>query len=229
MRRVAILTPSYDGTVVCDFCVTMASIFQHAAKNRPDLDINLNFWMNDALVQRSRNNLFSAAYFDGFDDVVFIDCDQSFPYMAFFEILDHPVDVVGVPVRMKTDDERYNLRPENPMEHEWDSKLKLLKTEVLGTGFIRYSRKAMEAIWERSEVYHDESEKRMVCNTQIINGGLISEDVQICEKLKDAGIPVYVDINYTCDHFGTKRYTGDYKKHFASTLYNNVIGSAVEK
>ena len=120
MRKVAILTPSYDGKTVCDFCVTMATIFQTAQRDRPELQLNLNFWMGEALIQKARNNLFCNAYDAGFDDIVFIDADQSFNAKAFFDLLDLPVDAVGVPVPMKTNEERYNIRPEDPSKHQWD-------------------------------------------------------------------------------------------------------------
>ena len=225
MRKVAILTPSYDGKTVCDFCVTMATIFQTAQRDRPELQLNLNFWMGEALIQKARNNLFCNAYDAGFDDIVFIDADQSFNAKAFFDLLDLPVDAVGVPVPMKTNEERYNIRPEDPSKHQWDNDLKLLEVEIIGTGMLRLSRKAMQALWERSRPYNDGGrQRRLICDVQIMeDGGMISEDVQICAKLKDAGIKVYADIRHTCDHFGVKKYTGDYARHFSVELLKKII------
>lgn len=220
MRKVAILTPSYDGKTVCDFCVSMAVIFQRAAVERPELQLNLNFWMHEALVQKARNNLFGDAYDAGFDDIVFIDADQSINADAFFRLLDHPVDAVGVPVVMKTDEERYNIRPENPNHHTWDKALTLLEVEVIGTGMLRLSRKAMASLVRQSKNYWDSGKKRaMICDLQIMeDGGIISEDVQICDKLRNDGIKIYADIKYTCDHFGVKRYKGNYARHLLNAV-----------
>lgn len=215
MRRIAILCPAYDGKVVCDFSVTMAVIFQRAAKERPDLDLNLNYWMGEALLQKARSNLFCNAYDDGFDEVVFIDADQGFNAQAFFDLIDHPVDVVGVPVPMKVDSERYNIRPEDPLKHKWNMDLKLLEVECIGTGFLRLTRKAMQILWDKGTPYHDVKPRRLICDVQIINGGMISEDVQICKKLTDEGLKIYVDTKYTCDHFGVKKYTGNYQEKYA--------------
>jgi hypothetical protein len=223
MRKIAICCPSYDGKVVCDFCITMAVIFQRAAKERPDLELNLNFWMGEALLQKARSNLFCDAYDAGFDDIIFIDADQSFDAQAFFDLIDHPVDVVGIPVPMKVEEERYNLRPEDPNKHKFNADLKLLEVECIGTGMLRLSRKAMDVLWNSSEPYHDEKDRRLICNIQIINGGMISEDVQICKKLTDAGLKIYVDIAHTCDHFGTKKYIGNYKKKYIEVMLNQLI------
>ena len=223
-RVVYILTPSYDAKNVCDFTVCIAEIFRIAAQNYPDMELRLHFWMGEALLQKARNNLFAVAVNGKADDIVFIDADQSFPVQAFFDLLNAPVDAVGIPTPMKTNNERYNIRPEKPLKHEWDSRVGLLRVECIGTGMIRLSRRAIQALWDASTPYNDEGEKRLICDVQIINGGMISEDVQICEKLQAAGIPVYADIRYTCDHFGMKKYVGNYKLHYARHLIEQHSG-----
>ena len=124
---------------------------------------------------------------------------------------------------MKVDTERYNIRPEDMSKHVWDSKLRLLEVECIGTGFMRLSRKAMDVLWESSKSYNDGQERRMICDVEIVNGGMISEDVQICKKLTDAGLKVYVDIRHTCQHFGTKKYEGDYSRLYAKTLVDQLL------
>lgn len=217
-RKIAIATPSYDGKVACNFAVSIAEIFRIAGAI-PEIEVNLQFWMYEALVQKSRNNLFADAYNGGFDDLIFIDADQSFPAEMFFKLLVQPVDVVGVPVRMKTEQERYNIRPEDPKRHEFDETTGLLKVENIGTGFLRLSRKAMQALWDASPQYNDGGQiRRMICNLEIVNGGIISEDIQICEKLRKAGMEIYVDIEYTAKHFGTKCFEGNYKEYYQRSI-----------
>lgn len=210
MRKVAILCPAYNGQVVCDFAITMAVIFQRAAVERPDLQLNLHFWMGEALIQKARSRLFCDAYDAGADDIVFIDSDQSFDADAFFHVLDHPVDAVGIPVIMKTAQERYNIRPDAPESHVWRPDLALLEVQCIGTGFLRLSRRAMQVLWDQGTPYTEERPMRLICDVQIVNGGMISEDVQLCKKLTDSGIKIYADIRHTCDHFGVKRYSGSY-------------------
>jgi len=222
-RRVAIVSPSYDSKIVCDHAIALVTIFQRAARERPDLNLSLNYWMGEALLQKARNNLFCDAYDSGVDDIVFLDVDQGFDAQAFFDVLDHPVDVVGITARMKTDDERYTHRPEDPKQHRWNQELKLLEVEYLATGFLRLSRKAMKALYDASEPYNDGKERRLICDVQIINGGMISEDIQIGKKLKEAGIQSYLDIRHTCSHFGVKKYEGDYQYKYAETILEGLM------
>ena len=207
--RVLIATPSHDGTVCCDYAVAMAEIFRQAQDR--GYNLNLEFWMYESLIQKARNNLLAKAYRQNFDDMVWIDADQGFTADAFFQLLSHPVDAVALPVRMKTDEPRFNIRPENPREHKWDNGLGLLEVGGIGTGFLRLTRRAIQVLWDAGTPYNEDGEeRRMVCNLEIRNGGLISEDIQICERLQDAGIKIYADISSTCDHFGIKKFSGDY-------------------
>lgn len=222
-RRVAIISPSYDGKIVCDHALALVTIFRRAAVERPDLHLSLSYWMGEALLQKARNNLFCDAYDEGVDDIVFLDVDQGFDAQAFFDVLDHPVDVVGVTARMKTDEERYTHRPEDPLAHRWDEQLGLLEVEYLATGFIKLSRKAMKALYDNSPAYNDGKERRLICDVQIINGGMISEDIQIGKKLHEAGIKLYMDINHTCTHFGMKKYSGNYHEFYATNMMDKIL------
>jgi hypothetical protein len=179
--------------------------------------------MGEALLQKARNNLFCDAYDSGVDDIVFLDVDQGFDAQAFFDVIDHPVDVVGITARMKTDDERYTHRPEDPKKHRWNQELKLLEVEYLATGFLRLSRKAMKALYDASVPYNDGKDRRLICDVQIINGGMISEDIQIGKKLKEAGFQSYLDIRHTCSHFGVKKYEGDYQYKYAETILEGLM------
>ena len=222
-RRVAIVSPSYDGKIVCDHAIALVTIFQRAAAERPDLHLSLNYWMGEALLQKARNNLFCDAYDSGVDDIVFLDVDQGFDAQAFFDVIDHPVDVVGITARMKTDEERYTHRPEDPKKHRWNQELKLLEVEFLATGFLRLSRKAMKALYDASTPYNDGKDRRLICDVQIVNGGMISEDIQIGKKLKEAGFQSYLDIRHTCTHFGVKKYEGDYQYKYAETILEGLM------
>jgi len=207
--RVLIGTPSHQGTVCCDYTVGMCEVFRLAKDH--GYHLNLHFTMYQSLVQKARNAIFKKAYTEGFDQLVWIDGDEGFKAEDFFRILSHPVDVVGLPVRMKTDEERYNIRPEDPLKHKWDNKLGLMDVQAIGTGFLKLSRKAIEALWEQGDKYRsDGQDYRMICNLEIKNGGLISEDIQICERLQAAGFKLYADIETTVDHFGTKKFSGNY-------------------
>jgi len=209
--KILIATPSHHGDVCCQYCLGMADTFLYAKEN--NIDLHLNFMMYQTLIQISRNNLFATAYKENYDEIVFIDSDQGFSSAAFYNLLSHDVDVVAYPVRMKTEEERYNIRPEDTSCHNYIDELKLIDVPAIGTGFMRIRRKAIEYLWNNSEPYNN-NEDRMICNIKILNGNLVSEDLDICNKLKKGGFSVYVDPSFTCDHFGIKKFSGNYMRHY---------------
>jgi len=86
------------------------------------------------------------------------------------------------------------------------------------------SRKAMKALYDSSKNYNDGKNRRLICYKGIINGGMILEDIKIGKKVDEAGINLYLDIRHTCDHFGTKRYTGDYQEYYAMSMIEDIMG-----
>jgi hypothetical protein len=80
------------------------------------------------------------------------------------------------------------------------------------------SKKAVDALWEASEPYQNEGkEGRMVCDIQIVDGQLVSEDNVVMRKLAELGFDVWLDPRMTCCHIGTKKFYGDFED-FVSRL-----------
>lgn len=226
MRNVAILVPSYDGKVCCNFSLSIAEIFRIGA-SMPDVKIHLQYMMHDALIQKARNNLINDAYDQGMDDVVFIDADQSFEPNAFFKLLSYPVDVIGVPVRMKTEENRYNIRPENCKEHKMNLDYGLIEVAAIGTGFLRLTRKAIEAAFNASEYYNEGDKRRAnAFEVKIFKGEIVSEDIIFCNKLTNAGFTIYVSPAYTAKHFGTKCWEGNFLDYYVANLKEDLINQA---
>lgn len=213
MRKVMVGTPSYDGRIE----VFYADALRRTEKLFTEHGIALApiYMAYDALVQRARNDLVKIAIEHEFDDLLFIDSDIIWDPAWALKFIEYPVDCVGGAYRKKTDEqELYAVRAQLPIPV--DLKTGLLIVDGIGTGFLRLSRRALLALWERSQRYVNEGrECRMVFDLAIINGQLQSEDIVMCDKLKDAGINVYVDPSFTCTHIGIKQYRGDFAAYIA--------------
>jgi hypothetical protein len=166
----------------------------------------------DALVQRARNDLFRLAL--EYDAVIWIDSDLEWNPMWIMELLGSDKDVIGGTYRKKTDDaELYTVKTNN-----LESKDGLIKVDGLGMGFVKMSKKAVQALWDASQPYQNEGrECRMVCDIQVIDGQLVSEDNVVMRKLADLGFDVWIDPRMTCCHIGTKKFYGNFED-FAKRL-----------
>jgi hypothetical protein len=209
-KRVLIATACLDGRVDMRFAYALAETVRLGA--RMAIDVRILFRGLDSLVQRVRNELLRDALFGGFSDLIFIDDDQAWKPADFFRLLRHDVDCVGAPVRKKTDAaELYNVTAHS-QPIPVDPATGLLIVDAVGTGFLRLSRRAMTALWETSEDYRDDAGNscRWVFDVGPVNGRLVSEDVAMCMKLREAGIPVHVDADISVEHVGTKVWSGDF-------------------
>lgn len=205
VRKVLIATPAYDGRLDVWYTNSLVNTVRVAQAN--NIYVHPVYMSYDALIQRARNDLFALAVEGGYDDMIFIDSDMEWNPMWIMELLGRAEDVVGGTARKKTDDaEIYVAKIKDFTVHENG----LIKCDGLGTGFVKLSRKAFMALWDISPEYQNEGKVcRMICDVQIVDGQLYSEDTVLFKKLNDLGFSCWLDPKMTCVHIGTKKFYGD--------------------
>jgi glycosyltransferase involved in cell wall biosynthesis len=216
MRRVLIGTPCYDGKIDVWHANSLVNAIRIAEKKGIFLH---PVWMSyDALIQRARNDLLAMVLDGEYDDIIFIDSDVEFSPEWIFKLLDCEEDVVGGTYPKKGEEEMYPVKGLvvdgglnlNPDERG------LLEVEGLGTGFVRISRKAVQAVWDASVPYFNKEKgtvSRMMCQVEVVDGDLVSEDMMLFRKLRSLGFRVWLDVDMTCNHVGNKKYTGNFKNY----------------
>ena len=219
-------TPAHDWKIDVRFADSLVQTIKLCAAH--EIDIIPIYQPGDALIQRARNDLVKMALEGGVDDLFFIDSDQFWKPEWFLALLSHPVNVVGAAVRKKADrEEEYNVKAQNGVIPV-DELTGLLAPRSVGTGFLRVSRTALQAVWALSEPYvnNDGSTARMVFDVKVIEGKLWSEDTLFCAKLIQAGIPIHLDASFTVPHVGQKVYEGDFATYIDKLAKAEAIRSA---
>jgi hypothetical protein len=203
-----IATPTYDGKVGAGYTAAIAEVCKKGLAK--GIDFVPVFICGDALIQRARNDLIALAVQSNVTDIIWIDADQEFTTEQVFALLNAPVDVVGGAVIKKSDEEQYNIKA-TPEQLAQTDEYGFYHVESIGTGFLRMSRKAFMYLWHNSEKYQDKgTEKRGVFEVKLQDGGIISEDVLVCQKLHAGGFNINLNPNITCSHTGTKTWHGDF-------------------
>lgn len=205
VRKVLIATPAYDGRLDVWYTNALVNTIRVAQAN--GIFVHPIFMSYDALIQRARNDLFALAVEGEYDDMIFIDSDMEWAPEWVMELLSREEDVVGGTARKKTDDaEIYVAKTKDLTVHENG----LIKCEGLGTGFVKLSREAFTALWEISPEYQNEGKtRRMICDVQVVDGQLYSEDTVLFKKLAELGFDIWLDPKMTCVHIGTKKFYGN--------------------
>ena len=203
-RKVMIATPSFDGRVDVWYASAVINAVRVAQAN--GIFLHPIFLSYDALIQRARNELVGLAIEGEYDDLIFIDSDIEFHPQWIMELLNCEKDVVGGTYRKKTDDaELYTIKTKNLKVQNG-----LIKVESLGCGFLKLSSKAFKALWDSSQIYQNEGKvRRMIFNIDIVKDELCSEDVVMCNKLRELGFDIWLNPQMTCCHIGNKKFYGD--------------------
>ena len=214
-KKVLIATPSYDGKLDVYYIDSLLNTLSLAEKN--NVEVYPLFICYDSLIQRARNDLFKLAYSNDIDNLFFIDGDVGWNPQDFYKLVKSDKDIIGGSYRKKTDNEElYVVKALD----KYNSKLNLsvdkdgiLEVAGLGCGFMKISRKAMNALWDISKPYASEKgDTRMVFEVVCEDGDLISEDIYMCKKWRNLGNSIYLDTNITCSHTGAKTFVGDVGK-----------------
>lgn len=209
MRKVLIATPSYDGRIDVWYANSLAESIRLGLAN--DIYFAPVYMSYDALIQRSRNDLIAIAIESEFDDIIWIDSDIEWNPEWLLKLLNYDVDVVGGTYPKKSIEEQYTVKC-NP-EKLVGTIDGLIVVESLGTGFLRLSKKAIQYLWDNSEPYtHNGQERRWIFEVKIQDGDIISEDVLMCQKLRDGGFSIYLDPSMTCNHIGTLKFQGNFEE-----------------
>ena len=210
MLKVLIATPAYDGRLDVWYTTSLVNSVRIAQDN--GIFLHPVFMSYDALVQRARNDLFRLAL--DYDAVIWIDSDLEWNPMWIMELLGSDKDVIGGTYRKKTDDaELYTVKTKDLTATDG-----LIKVDGLGMGFVKMSKKAVQALWDASQPYQNEGrEGRMICDIQIVDGQLVSEDNVVTRKLAELGFDIWLDPRMTCCHIGTKKFYGNFED-FAKRL-----------
>lgn len=206
-EKVLIATPALDGRLDVWYTNSLVNSIRVAQAN--NIFLHPVFMSYDALIQRARNDLFKVAVDGNYDDMIWIDSDMEWDPMWIMKMIEAKEDVLGGTARKKTDEsEIYVAKTKDTSVHENG----FIKCEGLGTGFVKLSNKAFMALWEASPEYTNGDRKcRMVCDVQIVDGELYSEDIVLFKKLNELGFDCWLDPKMTCNHIGTKKFVGNFE------------------
>lgn len=213
-RRVLIATPvAADGSLSIYYVDSLTNSMRGAASR--NVELYPVYLTNDVLIQRARNSLIAIAIEADVDDLIWIDSDIQWQPDDIFRLLEYPVDVVGGTYRKKTDEEQYPVQVRGnsiPI----DPATGLLEVDGLGTGFLRLSRKALQAVWNDSgaKKYQNKGKiEKWICEILVENEEVIGEDIVLCHKLQRLGFKIYLDPLLTCNHVGQKVYAGNFAEY----------------
>jgi len=211
MKKIFVAVPAYSGTITVETADSLYAEIYEAVKRKYELIVQ--FASQDAIISRCRNYMVRNFLKTDFTDLVFLDSDVGFPMGTLCNLVEYPVDIVGVSYPKRQDFLNFPIRW---LPHEMlyaDSDTGLLEVEGLPAGCLRISRHALEAIIEKHpELEYDEPSGGVVhalFEFQRIGRAFLGEDLSFCMLARKTGFKVWLDPNIDMTHTGHKVFKGN--------------------
>ena len=213
MKKILIATPALDQKVDCYYVHSLCESIKLGLKH--DLDIRVVFLANESILPMARNELFSLAYHDDYDAMVFIDDDESWSAEYLINILQSDKPVVALPVVNKGD-QRINYNVFFDTITDTDSVDGYIAVDRVGTGFLKLSYEVVAKLYENEQdaVFRGRVLKN-ICEYQVVNNEFVGEDISLCAKIRAHGYKIWVNPSHTVEHIGNKKFQGNFQKHLS--------------
>jgi hypothetical protein len=212
MKKIMIATPTYSGKLDAWYVNSLVDTIRLGLTK--EVHVQPVYVAGDALVQKARSDLMRIAVEAEVDHLIWIDDDMEWDPQWVFDLVESGKDVIGGTARKKIFEEAYVVNGDiNTLEIQEDG---LMEVNLLGTGFLHLSKKAIDYLWEQSTEYIDDRgvTQKLVTNVEVQDGRLVSEDYVMCRKLKEGGFKMYLDTKMTCGHIGSIKFSGDFASWF---------------
>lgn len=210
--NILIGTPAYGGQVHVDYVHALMDFFRRRIRFRV-FTIG-----NESLITRARNAIISAFYQNpSYTHLLFLDGDVQLTGQGLLRLLEHRKPVIGAPVALKSVDAAGRKRPNyrGVLARDGD----LLTVEHVGTAVFMLERAAVDALIEdalaHGRVYEYQAESsdgvETVVNYDVFQVGVtqktyLSEDFWVCQRLRELGFDINVDLSVGTAHYGTQRF-----------------------
>jgi hypothetical protein len=200
-NKIFIGTPCFEYKVSANYVQSLLDF----SKNKIDFE---PFFFYDSLVTRARNELITMFYKnqEDFTHLLWLDADVSIPASGLQELLNENVDVIAAPVPIKksTPEAHQSVRKTYEEVREY-----IYKAEAAATGCLLMSKQSVIDLVKKSSYYFKDTNPKKIYNvfeTGIRDNEFMSEDWDICYKLRDLNYEIYVNSSFPVSHFGFQNY-----------------------
>lgn len=198
-------------------------------------DLTFNFRCGDSILPRARNAEASNFLLDPDNtDMLTIDADTICDAGGLVRLLEADADIIGGPYRTRNDPLEWPSIRWAHQDVKQDER-GFLEVDSIGTGLMRISRKAMQAIWDTvaSDEYGDPTCKsgksRPAFWFRVVNNHLWGEDLTFCHRWRDLGGTIYTIPDLMTHHIGTHTYSARLSDWLAQQPRNMTINDVVGK
>jgi hypothetical protein len=232
-RSLFIAVPAYDGKLNIKTAFALAQLMPKA------MSFGINVFLSDmsgcSIITMARNSLVNEFLKTDATDMLFIDSDVVVTPDDVLRLLAQHSgrDVTAGMYPRRASDKRFFL----DMHYDETGNLvfdgSLLKVNRVGTGFMMISRDIIERLIAAHPEWRYENKDgngtvASVFDFTIKDGKFVGEDYLFCDRVREIGGSVWVDVDISLPHIGTEAFTNNFRDEVIIPLLENMRQSRLK-
>lgn len=212
-RKLFIGIPAYDGKISIKLAYTIAQLMPKAMSL--GVSVQLGHVSGCSIITMARNMLVDQFLKSDCTELLFIDGDVLAQADDILRLMaqsgDKDITAGSYPRRSRDKKFFMDLYFDENNDLEFDGAL--MRINRVGTGFMLIQRHVIEAIAEKSEKYLGQDGIGNVANVfdfKLMDGKFVGEDYSFCDKAKDEGFKVWLDVEISLPHVGQEEFTNNF-------------------
>ncbi len=224
-RKLFIGIPVYDGKISIKLAYTIAQLMPKALSL--GVSVQLGHVSGCSIITMARNMLVDQFLQSDCTELLFIDGDVLAQADDILRLMaqsgDKDITAGSYPRRAKDRKFFMDLYFDENNELEFDGAM--MRINRVGTGFMLIQRHVIEAIAEKSEKYLGQDGVGNVASVfdfKLMDGKFVGEDYSFCDKARDEGFKVWLDVEISLPHVGQEEFTNNFYQEVLTPLMEDM-------
>lgn len=224
-RKLFIGIPAYDGKISIKLAYTLAQLMPKAMSL--GVSVRLGHVSGCSIITMARNMLVDQFLKTDCTELLFIDGDVLAQADDILRLMAQSgdKDITAGSYPRRSSDKKFfmDLYFDDNNDLEFDGAL--MRINRVGTGFMLIQRHVIEAIAEKSEKYLGQDgigNVASVFDFKLMDGKFVGEDYSFCDKAREEGFKVWLDVEISLPHVGQEEFTNNFYQEVLTPLMEDL-------
>lgn len=226
-RKLFIAVPAYDGKLNIKTAFALAQLMPKA------LSLGVSVFLSDmsgcSIITMARNSLVNEFLKTDATDMLFIDSDVIVTPDDVLRLLSQHTgrDVTAGMYPRRASDKRFFLDIHHDEKGDLEFEGSLMRVNRVGTGFMMISRGIIEKMVTAHPEWRYENKEgngtvSALFDFAVKEGKFVGEDYLFCDRVRDLGGSIWVDVDISLPHIGTEAFTNNFREEVVIPMLENI-------
>jgi hypothetical protein len=230
-RKLFIGIPAYDGKINIKLAYNLAALMPKALQF--GVSVKLGDVSGCSIITMARNQLVHEFLKTDATELLFIDSDVIATADDVLRLMaqsgDKDITAGAYPRRSKDKNFFADLYFDENQDLEFDGSL--MRLERVGTGFMLIQRHVIEAMVAAHPEWFYDFKGEQVCGVfdfQNRDGRYLGEDYLFCDRAREHGFKIYIDVDISLPHVGTEAFENNFREEVVLPLLDMIRQSKLK-